>query len=334
MDIAIIDSGILDNLVSSSANIKNKKNFIFDYKIGSIISKECSTCNKHGTYVINTIEKYNKYKNIYYHIINIIDNNGLGNSLSLIEALKYIETIDSIKIIVMSLTFSSKKNKLKIEHLCNNLMKQGKIIVAADSNNSSNAIPASFKSVLGIGRGAFKSGNMFSFSKNNLIQCKGDILPEFVKLKNGHSTLFKGTSKATAKIIPTIIDAIYNGASNFQQVENYLSKHSDCSTTNILPVLEHISLIDYNDKLNTTEVMTLKSIIKYINEFSNSKKINYCTNKLNNIFFTELLDDVNKLDSLLEFIAFKLNLKIDVENISFFNFKTLFDIVRYFEDLI
>lgn len=330
MDIAIIDSGVINKRTIGQATIKEIKNISMSSNSNIIEVKEnrYAVCD-HGTKVINTIEKYKKDLMIQYYIINIINDDGLGSSECLLEALKYICYMDNIKVVVMSLTFSNTNNNDKIERVCNKLVKLGKVIVAADSNEHKGSAPARFNSVIGVGRGVFKNINDYIYEENSKIQIIGDITPEFIPNGLGRNEIFVGTSKATAKMVPIIIKGIQECTSRGEMLEKYLKDNSSDKKENLLEQ----GINNFIEKKKDYTIYQIEKMINMINKFKESigevKKLEYIGE---NIPYNKILDRTRDFDLLLEFLVKTFKKDILVENINFLNFKSLFDIVSYFEE--
>ncbi|OMC68103.1 hypothetical protein BSK62_15090 [Paenibacillus odorifer] len=128
--------------------------------------------------------------------ISILDAEGFTSSQILREALEYCLTIDC-HIINLSLSLLDEDN-YEIKEICDELLKQNKVVVSAVRNRYKLSEPAIFDSVLGVRGSLFPSPNEFWFNSHKTIQLITDMTPVFTNPELGKYFVFSGNSKATA----------------------------------------------------------------------------------------------------------------------------------------
>lgn len=124
--IAIVDSGI-DLTVH-----KNIIGFVDFTKNNKEISNDIYDSNGHGTKCVSVISKVNP--SVEFFVVKILNDQNRCDSKSLLEALKYLLDVD-VNIINMSLATNDLTYYKEYSEICNQLYSQGKIIIAALSNN-------------------------------------------------------------------------------------------------------------------------------------------------------------------------------------------------------
>lgn len=242
--IAIIDSGI------NSKNEKLKKHIRQGYSIKmldnrkTVIEQESEDEFGHGTNCADIILKNIKY--VEFIPIKIVNNSGFSNAILLLHALKLCLNIP-VKIISVSLSVIMKECKLEIElyNVCKELEKQGKIVCVSEDNNYINSIPARFDNVIGV-RG-IENMHLRIFS-HELIQVIGDGGPEFALNATGTYNVFRGNSKANAKVVGEIAQILlYNPYADKNKVLRLLEKKysrityiRDHNTLNKIPTIKAV----------------------------------------------------------------------------------------------
>lgn len=103
------------------------------------------------------------------------DAEGFTSSQILREALEYCLTIDC-HIINLSLSLLDEDN-YEIKEICDELLKQNKVVVSAVRNRYKLSEPAIFDSVLGVRGSLFPSPNEFWFNSHKTIQLITDMTP-------------------------------------------------------------------------------------------------------------------------------------------------------------
>lgn len=212
--IAVIDSGVnMDNL---SKGVKIKKYYSVllnkDYTKIRINSKKNKRCdNKHGTLVVNCIEKYSKDVDKEFYIYNIFNQKGEASGICAIAACRQIAELGQADIISMSLTFSSywKEEFAKVLEL---LKHKGILLVASAHNVAEKeSFPANMEGVLGVNGAYIKDGRNIGYTPKEIIQFTADKGYEFLLGKDGKYKVFYGNSKATAIITAILSEKLEFG---------------------------------------------------------------------------------------------------------------------------
>ena len=151
--------------------------------------------NGHGTTCAKIILKNADKSEIYS--FKVLDKNRCGKMLNLYAALQYLLT-QEVDIINMSLAFSENCFTEKIRTVCEELSKQGKMIVASVGRYEKRPFPASFRSVLGVQGKEFRNDTEFIYEPSAEIQITADDTPVIAEWKRNEVFILGGTSKAAA----------------------------------------------------------------------------------------------------------------------------------------
>lgn len=151
--------------------------------------------NGHGTTCAKIILKNVNQLEIYS--LKVLDKNRCGSISDLYSALQYLLT-QEIDIVNMSLAFSDSCYTDKIRMVCEELSKQGKIIVASVGRYEDRPFPALFDCVLGVQGKEFSSEDEFLYDPLAQIQITADDTPIFAEWKGHEIFILGGTSKAAA----------------------------------------------------------------------------------------------------------------------------------------
>lgn len=157
VDVAIIDSGIdmrntdLCNMVS--------KGFSLDFTNSNIVyQNEYNDLNGHGTYCASIIRRF--CPEVRFTIIKILDQNKLGCSKCLIEALDYLYH-NPVDIVNMSLSTQDEQFGKELWEICGKMKRSGMILVSSLANHAEISYPAVCEGVIGV------RGSQFLDSKTN-----------------------------------------------------------------------------------------------------------------------------------------------------------------------
>lgn len=319
MNIGIIDSTINKNWIAYGAKIVEEKNFAELHKE----KKECEI-HKHGTLVINTVQKYSKKKNRYY-ICNVMNDVQRGSSKAVLNALKYLQTVEGLQIIIMSLCISSLCNKREIDIRLKQLKRKGVIIFAAASNIEKGGYPAISPYVIGVGKDREIFDERIFFHKYAKIQVLANAYPEFISLGKGKYQIFMGSSKAVPMVVGTIIRLMHQKEYNKKDVICCLKQQGTKKSVRCLinKSKKEKRFIEYS----TDSEWIWENIREFVREKYKSE-FNYYENDFN-MRITEITHDINDIYKLLEFISKKQKKIIDYDNITFNEFKTVGALYNY-----
>lgn len=151
--------------------------------------------NGHGTACAKIILKNANKSEIYS--LKVLDKNRCGKISDLYAALQYL-LVQDVDIVNMSLAFSDGCYTEKIRIVCEELAKQGKIIVASVGRHENRPFPALFSCVLGVQGKEFSSDNDFIYNPDAEIQITADDTPVLAEWKSNEIFILGGTSKAAA----------------------------------------------------------------------------------------------------------------------------------------
>lgn len=188
--VAVIDSGYHPSNIYSDIRINRERKIVLE---GESICKSsiAISTHMHGTYVLNTIQKYSKTRKVLYDIYNIFDEQGKASSKALICALEEIVEYP-VDIIVISLTCSA-NHKKKLVEVINILKNKNIYILAAANNKLGNNYPACLSEVFGVkGKALFRNNIIYykpnvEFRNVLLFEKKSSnlqVLPGFKNLKD------------------------------------------------------------------------------------------------------------------------------------------------------
>lgn len=220
IDVAIIDSGI--NMLDTELCSAVTKGFNIKYVHGKIVYTEnYNDLNGHGTYCAMIIKRL--CPDVKLTIIKILDENKMGQSECLLEALNYLY-YNPVNIINMSLAIQDVHSKHKLCSVCNKLRKRGTILVSSLANHREYSYPAIFDDVIGVKGSLCLKEREYIYHSNRAIQCQSSSIPILVERMDGTYTFFGGNSKAAANVSGIIADMIqkYGFEKDYEKnFENY-----------------------------------------------------------------------------------------------------------------
>lgn len=192
MTVAILDSGINYKDSFFKPYIKEGKSFIGDDATNYIDE------NGHGSMCAAAIIKENPCVNLY--IGKILDEHNLSNLKILEDSLESLLGQKDVSIISLSLTLVSKRKERKLQEICEELCKQGKIIICTLANGREKSYPAISSHVIGVRGFILESENTYWFNRKRKIQAVTDVNPYLLRNNRESFQLFgKCNSYATAK---------------------------------------------------------------------------------------------------------------------------------------
>lgn len=191
--VAVIDTGISADVSFLQDVVSNISFYIEGDAI--YMTDETYDVIGHGTKVASCMKQYCPQAKLF--IINIYQNNRVTSSELLLEALKYLLTVD-VDMINISLAVNSEENFVEINNVLMQLCDQGKIIVASVKNGLKSSFPAESPYCIGVlGRKDIPIGK-FIIDDTQTIQITTSVLPEQVETLQRQRILFGGNSKAAA----------------------------------------------------------------------------------------------------------------------------------------
>ncbi|MFG6367535.1 MAG: S8 family serine peptidase [Lachnospiraceae bacterium] len=188
--IAILDSGC-NCSQREKYNITMFKNFISNDAL-------CLDDNGHGTAIFEILARIQP--NAEFIIIKVLDKNAVSKISVINDALEYLLQL-SIDYICMSFSTCLDCKNEKMYFLCQQLRRQGKILVASKANSGKKSYPAEFDNVIGVEGIVLDNSDELWYMPERSIQIVADVLPVMVPSKDGKQyVMFGGNSKATAYV--------------------------------------------------------------------------------------------------------------------------------------
>lgn len=195
--IAVLDTGIdknhnyLKENIIGGISFKNTENYI-------IVSEEYDDDNGHGTACASVIKK--EFQDIEIYVVKVLDKFGKSNDQILEEGLKYLLKTD-IKLINLSLSVIESEKVQDLYKICDELTKEGKIIISSLANGYEESYPAKFDNVIGVKGFILEDEHSFWYNKKSKIQCIIDDNPYLsCTINNSYKLFGKCNSKAAAKL--------------------------------------------------------------------------------------------------------------------------------------
>lgn len=158
--------------------------------------------NGHGSacaYIIKSL-----FPSAQFYAIKILDNNAETIYPILETALEYCSSLE-YPLINLSLAMLDDNVNGKFSKLCDNLRKQGKVLLSSVHNGYTESYPASYESVIGVRGSRFTDPIGYWYNSKNNIQCIADITPSFTNRSLDRYFVFGGNSKACALVTGLIL---------------------------------------------------------------------------------------------------------------------------------
>lgn len=193
--------------------------------------------NGHGTTCAKIILKNADKSEIYS--FKVLDKNRCGKMVDLYTALQYLLT-QEVDIINMSLAFSENRFTGKIRTVCEELSKQGKIIVASVGRYEKRPFPASFQSVLGVQGKEFGNDTEFIYEPSAEIQITADDTPVIAEWRKNEIFILGGTSKAAALMSGRIAKWETNISQRLNAASGIHEKKQDRAKKNVVSGRKYI----------------------------------------------------------------------------------------------
>ncbi|WMM26562.1 S8 family serine peptidase [Tissierella sp. MB52-C2] len=328
-NVVIIDSGIDINNKDFSECIIGGLSFEYDNNKELVIKKDSyNDENGHGTFCASMIQRVSSNVNIF--VVKILNKEAETHSKALIEALKYIKNID-IRVVNLSVATINEKYKNELYKVCNELYKQGKIIICSLENSNNDSFPAVFKNVIGVRGMPFANSYNYWYNSAKKIQCVADITPVLVPTLDNKYKMFGGNSKATS---------LFTGL-----VLNILAKNDNISFEELNQLLEYKAVKNSWDDDDTNDINSCSCEIS--NWKSNYSKKNLM--KLEKIFVKVLNLPQQDIPLLYKYmlpndkihykskdfyeitknIEKEFNIKIDYKLLSFSTFQSIYSLLDF-----
>lgn len=220
-NVIIIDSGIDMNNKDFSECVIDGLSFEYDSDKKALIKKDTyNDENGHGTSCASVIRRISSNVNMF--IIKILNKEAKTYSKVLLESLKYTRNIN-IRVLNLSIATTSEEYKDELYEVCNELYKQGKIIICSLENSSKDSFPAVFKNVIGVRGMLFTDLYNYWYNSTKKIQCVADMTPVLVPALDNKYKMFGGNSKATSLFTGLILNILdKNNNISFEELNQLL----------------------------------------------------------------------------------------------------------------
>lgn len=325
--IAIIDTGI--DVYDSNL----KKIFIYNNDFQIMDKKFISDIydsHGHGTLCAKTIIEI--CPNVEIYPIKIFDKEGVTNSLNLVTALNNLINSD-IDLINISASTLNSIYKEELEHICDKLHKEGKIIICSHHKKAkgSESYPTSLKSVIGVkGNSKICRDEDYVYKKNEDIQMYTNSKERFFELNN-NVTHFGKNSRAAA-VATGIIADVYTrfGELKFEDLENVLIKESKIRTY----YKKYRFLYKKGYKSNINKQKITERIIDLINQRFSNNNVNLDFVEKHSIFNNSTQIGDHNAYEFLRAINDEFNIRIDYRNIFLYELDNLYLLVNLIDSCI
>lgn len=257
--VAILDTGIDKNHEYLKDNIYEGFGFNSTDEGYITIDDNYEDDNGHGTVCASIIK--NKFSNVEFTVIKVLDKYGSTNIQILEEALKMLIEKD-IDIINLSLSVMKSEMISDLYNVCEDLKNKGTIIVCSLANGFNESYPAVFDNVIGVKGFTLETEDSFWFNKNKKIQCIMDSTPYFhCNINNTYKLFGKCNSQAAAKLTGEIANILsQNNNLNFNDLHDNLEKLSKKIIWEDKDLMESKRYPDFKQDLYKKDSVILKKV--------------------------------------------------------------------------
>lgn len=220
--VALLDSGIADEL-SDSVDIIGKKQFYYDYYEDKIVVNDIvKDYNGHGTSCVDTI--ISMFTEVEFYIVKMLGITGITDGNVFASALEFAGDLD-VDIIAICSSFIDERHDDKIRLLCKKIHSQGKIIISAVQNGLEVSSPADYDGVIGVICGLMEDDTYcYDDSKKIQMQCSGNEVT--ARGCNGIYSAFQGNSRAAAVATAIVANLLYNSDDSDANINDLLKKEA------------------------------------------------------------------------------------------------------------
>lgn len=326
--IAVLDTGIdrnhdyLKENIIGGISFKDTKNYI-------ISSEDYDDDNGHGTACASVIKK--EFQDIEIYVVKILDKLGKSNEQILEEGLKYLLKTD-IKLINLSLSVIESENIKDLYKICDELTKEGKIIISSLANGYEESYPARFDNVIGVKGFILEDEHSFWYNKKSKIQCVIDDNPYLsCTINNSYKLFGKCNSKAAAKLTGKIAKIISQKPNiTYSKLQNELelrAKKNDWTNNDLLKSKRYP---DFKEKLYKKEDSILLETINILKEISGIEIDDTILNK-RSLFNNAIGLNYDNCFEVIQKLEEKFDIKFNYNYISRYDFvsiNTLTELVK------
>lgn len=323
---AFVDSGISHNLTSQVVS-----------RVGFDIGPTGNICESdniedesgHGSMCLSAYLR--KAPKTDISIVRILDRNRLSHSKVLLQALLSLCDSD-VNIINLSLSASSLEYKNKLEKACDKLTKQGKLIVAAYSNDDSESYPACFDCVVGV-RGMFFDNDQTYWFDDQTKNAVANMTPKMLKSINDSYSMMGGSSVATA-LFSSIVAQVWADNANktneeIMKVLNENAKKHKWGVSDLCTDGARSFKQAFDERLTGEEIEKLIDIVKNRGLTRDIPSTHLLAKPL--YMYYTCLDSLNQIIRQLEG---EFGITFDMEKIDYWTFYSMYDLSHALGDAI
>ncbi|WP_024622105.1 S8 family serine peptidase [Metaclostridioides mangenotii] len=326
--VAIVDTGIDKNHEYLKYNIvdgiafESMEDYIF-------VSDNYEDENGHGTSCASIIKK--EFEDVGIFVVKVLDKQGRSNIQVLEEALKFLLDTD-IKIISLSLSVMESELVQDLYKICEDLKKQGKIIVCSVANGFEYSYPAKFDNVIGVKGFILENENAFWYNQDSEIQCIMDN-NSYLRcgLNNSYKLFGKCNSQAAAKL---------SG-----KIANLVNENSNIKLDDLNKILSQVAMRNYwtsndlesskrypnfkEDEKNINKKI-LKDVVDILSEVLNIDKDNNILYKYS-LFNKNIGLNADNCFDVIKKLEKKFTISLDYMNITRYNFISTYTLTELVE---
>lgn len=217
MRIAIIDSGLPYEY--SYINEVNGFSVDFDEEkdLYCVIEANCIDEIGHGTAIVNLFDS--STKNNSFDMYKIFTDSFETSEDKLICALEYIRKKHHYDLIHISSGVVQPERYNDLYSVCNEIVKDGCIIVSAYDNDGAISYPAAFPFVIGVDMSDNRlKCNEFEFVENSIVNIRGSSSYHRLLWKNSKMILIQGASFSSVYVSLRVLELINQGHTNYHMI--------------------------------------------------------------------------------------------------------------------
>ena len=208
-NVLIIDSGVTNHPIFEKAEI-----YTTGFRDQKGLADVCDNVG-HGTAIFSLVAKKLNMKEIHVYVLKLFESFYECTVENLIECLGYVVENNIYDVINMSfgiVAVDDVHHIKKLKALCDEIEKQGTIIVSAYDNDGAVSYPAFFKSVIGVDTS--KKANKrteYEYVRNSCVNILGYGKSQKVAWSYPRYTIMDGNSFACANVTNIIIRLLIQG---------------------------------------------------------------------------------------------------------------------------
>lgn len=224
-NVLIIDSGVTNHPIFEKTEI-----YTTGFRGQEVLADVCDQVG-HGTAVFSLVVKKLNMKDVHIYVLKLFEDFYECTVESLIECLEYVVKNNIYDVINMSfgiVAVDEVHHIKKLQALCDEIEKQGTIIISAYDNNGAISYPAFFENVIGVDTS--KKANKrteYEYVRNSCVNILGYGKSQKVAWSYPQYTIMDGNSFACANVTNVIIGLLIQGTEK-ENIKRRLEEHAIC----------------------------------------------------------------------------------------------------------